>query len=109
MLVTCSTGNMIFPTPQEEPRLAHTSREKMETSEKHSLEWAVLTTSFQHSTSGGVKAGKLTFKAAPPQLTCVPVPKYHKDLGADLNLRLTHWCSRWSKDFSRAAGFNFKM
>lgn len=56
----------------------------METSEIYSPEWAVLTTSFQHSISGGVKAGKLTFKAAPPQLTCLSVPKHHKDLGADL-------------------------
>ena len=55
----------------------------METLGKYSLEWAVLTTSFQHSISGGVKAGKLTFKAAPPQLTCLSVPKHHKDLVAD--------------------------
>lgn len=81
----------------------------METSEIYSPEWAVLTTSFQHSISGGVKPGKLTFKDAPPQLTCLSVPKHHKDLGADLNSKLTHRCSGWSKNFSRTAGFYFKM
>ena len=99
----------VFPTAQKEARLAHTSRENMETSEKYSLQWAVRPTSSQHSNSGGVKAGKLTFKAAPPQLTCLSVPKRHKDPGTDLKPRLTHGCSRWSKGFTKTAGFYLKM
>lgn len=76
----------IFLTPQKELQLAHTCKEKIETSEKYSLEWTVLTALFQLCISAGVKASTLTFKAAaPPQLTSLSVPKHYKDLGASLN------------------------
>lgn len=81
----------------------------METSEKYSLEWAVLTTSFQLSISGRVKAGQLTSKAAPPQLSRLSVPKHHEDLGADINPKPVRWGSRWSKDLVRATRFYFKV